>query len=117
MVCATSGSTRRIGLERVVAVGTGLCFVGSARPPRRSQRELLAHWALGLDTSVESRVRPGVDDPDRREPPLREAGHALPGEAAALAATPERPVPVLDHHVPGAVGRLAVAGHGLVGGM
>jgi hypothetical protein len=46
---------------------------------------------------------------------LREAGHALPVQAAALATTPERAVPVSDRLEPEGVDRLAVAGHGIVG--
>src|SRR5262249_52110683 len=72
-------------------------------------------WASGWDTRVESRVRPGVDDRDWWERSLREAGHALPVQAAALATTPERAVPVPGRLEPEAVDRLAVAGHGVVG--
>jgi hypothetical protein len=53
-------------------------------------------------------------DPDRREPLFREAQHALPVQAAALAATPKRPIPVPDRHEPEGVDALAVAGHGVV---
>jgi len=41
-----------------VAVGTGV----AARPPRRSQREELPHWAPALDSGVEASVWPGVQD-------------------------------------------------------
>ncbi len=63
------------------------------RPPRRSQRALLAQWAPPLGAGVESVVGPGMHDADTREPSDNEAVHALPVQAAALAAAPQRPVP------------------------
>jgi hypothetical protein len=41
-----------------VAVGTAV----ASRPPRRSQRAGLPHWALALDSGVEASVGPGVQD-------------------------------------------------------
>jgi hypothetical protein len=46
----------------VIAVGTGLRLSGSARPPHRSQRALLAHWAPPLGSGVEACGGPGMDD-------------------------------------------------------
>jgi len=63
------------------------------RPPRRSQRALLTHWAPDLGAGVESLVGPGMRDAGGRQPSLRVAAHPLPGEAVSLAAAPERPVP------------------------
>src|SRR5512135_739846 len=97
-----------------VAVGTGLRFAGSARPPHRSQRAGLPHWAPGLDTNVKSRIRPRMHDLGRREPSVRKAGHAFPIQAGALAAAPKRLMPVPGRLEPESVDRLNVAGHGVV---
>ena len=43
-------------MTRQVAVGTGLRFEGSARPPHRSQRAELPHWAPRLSDGVEPRT-------------------------------------------------------------
>ena len=75
-----------------IAVGTAL----PGGPPRRSQRALLTHWAPALGASGESRVGPGMNDAGGREPSCREAVHALPVQARALAAAPKRVIPVTD---------------------
>ena len=54
---------RRFARARsLIAVGTGLRMWGSTRPPHRSQRALLAHWAPRLGSGVEARGGPGVGD-------------------------------------------------------
>jgi len=53
------------------------------RPPRRSQRALLTHWAPALGAGVESHARPRVHDPGWRQPPVSEAIHACPVQAPA----------------------------------
>src|SRR6266542_4528390 len=88
---------------------------GSGRPPRRSQRAGLPHWAPALGAGVESHAWPWVHDPGWGQPPGGEAVHAFPVQAGALATAPQRLMPV-----PGRLGaecpdRLAVAGHGVVG--
>jgi hypothetical protein len=45
-------------LDGLVAVGTGV----AARPPRRSQRAGLPHWAPALDFGVIASLGPGVQD-------------------------------------------------------
>ena len=73
-----------------IAVGTPV----ARRPPRRSQRALLTHWAPPLGESVEAGVRPGMRDLKKRQPPVSQAPHPLPGQSRALAATPKRHEPV-----------------------
>ena len=101
------GRTRGRGRDRPSLVGSG-------DPPHRSQRALLAHWAPGLGSGVESLVGPRVRDPGWREPSLREAMHSLPVQATALAAAPERLVPVPGCLVLEGLDRVAVAGHRVV---
>jgi hypothetical protein len=67
-----------------VPVGTAL----AGGPPVRSQRALLTHWALVLGASVESLFGVGVRDVGGRKPSGRDAVHALPVQAVALAASP-----------------------------
>jgi hypothetical protein len=75
VLAVRSGSRDRLDVAGdVVAVGTAV----AGRPPHRSQRALLTHWAPGLDTGVESRVWPGVCDRGWREPSVGEAVHPLP---------------------------------------
>jgi transposase-like protein len=40
-----------------VAVGTALRLIDSGRPPHRSQRALLTHWALASDADVKAYCR------------------------------------------------------------
>ncbi len=51
-----------------VAVGTALALTDLGRPPHRSQRAGLPHWALASGADVEAAVGPGMDDAGRREP-------------------------------------------------
>jgi hypothetical protein len=59
---AEAGVDPQSNNARRIAVGTGL-RLGSTRPPHRSQRALLAHWAPPLGAGVEAGVGPGVGDP------------------------------------------------------
>jgi len=52
----------KVKRRKGIAVGTGLRRVGSTRPPHRSQRALLAHWAPALGVGGKSRVGPRVQD-------------------------------------------------------
>jgi hypothetical protein len=47
-----SGGPRPRGSVMWIAVGTALRLIGSGRPPHRSQRALLTHWALASDVDV-----------------------------------------------------------------
>ena len=85
------------------------------RPPRRSQRAGLPHWAPALGAGVEAHAWEGMQYVGRREPPGGEAVHPLPGEAGALAAAPQRLEPVSHRLVAKGPDGLAVAGHGVVG--
>src|SRR5206468_2983086 len=95
----------------VIAVGTAL----AGGPPRRSQRALLTHWAPASGTNAEAHVREGMHHASRRQPPGRQAVHALPVQAGALAAAPQLRLPVPCHLGAERRHRLAVAGHGVVG--
>ena len=45
-----------------VAVGTGLSSWGSARPPHRSQRAELPHWAPTSGSTIEASAGPRMQD-------------------------------------------------------
>src|SRR5205085_11732019 len=75
-----------------VAVGTAV----AGRPPRRSQRAGLPHWAPALGGGGESLLGPGMEDPRLREPSVSETPYPLPGQPVTLAATPKRLEPVPD---------------------
>ena len=65
-----------------IAVGTAL----TGGPPHRSQRAGLPHWAPALGTGVKPRIREGMHNAGGRQPPIRQAVHAFPVQAGALAA-------------------------------
>src|SRR5215472_8884637 len=75
---------------RPVAVGTAL----AGGPPHRSRRAELPHRAPALGSGVEARVWVGVRDAGSREPSGLVPVHPLPGHRGALAAAPQRLVPV-----------------------
>ena len=93
-----------------VAVGTAL----AGGPPHGSQRAELPHWAPASGIDVEASFGVGMQDMGRWEPLRRQATHALPGEAMALAAPPERRTPETHHLQPESAYRSAVAGHCVV---
>src|SRR6266704_6245722 len=95
----------------VIAVGTAL----AGGPPRRSQRAELPHWAPASGTNAKAHVREGMRHAGGRQPPISQAVNALPVQAGALAAAPQRLVPVPCHLGAERRHRLAVAGHGVVG--
>jgi RND superfamily putative drug exporter len=66
----------------IIAVGTAL----TGGPPHRSQRAGLPHWAPALGTGVKPRIREGMHNAGGRQPPIRQAVHAFPVQAGALAA-------------------------------
>ena len=103
-------TTSAPGLGISVAVGTAL----KGGPPHRCKRAGLPHWAPGLDTDVESHVRPRMHDVDWREPSVRKAGHPIPVQAGALAAAPKRLIPVPCRLEPEGVDRRDIAGHSVV---
>src|SRR5438128_2604104 len=106
----SQGQARGIG-GRLIAVGTAL----AGGPPRRSQRALLTHWAPASGTNAEAHVREGMHHAGGRQPPIRQAVHAFPVQAGALATAPQRLVPLPRHLGAERRHRLAVAGHGVVG--
>jgi hypothetical protein len=74
--------------------GTALCRVRFPAAPRSDPA--CAANALGSCLGYERRARvgEGTHDLGWRQPSVREAVHARPVQAGALAAAPERPVPV-----------------------
>ncbi len=96
-----------------VAVGTAL----AGGPPHRSQRAGLPHWAPASGSGSEAHFREGVLQVGGWEPSLSEAAHALPVQAVALAAAPERLEPVPDHPFPESLDRSAVAWDSVIGEM
>ena len=103
--------TESTSSQVVFAVGTAL----AGGPPHRSQRARLTHWAPASGTNVETGVWVWVQHAGRWQPPFREAGDAFPGRARALAAAPQRLVPVPGHLGVESPDRVDVAGHGVVG--
>ena len=71
--------------------------LGSARPPHRSQRAGLPHWAPRAGTNSKPLAWPGMHDAGGRQPAGLEAPHTLPRQATALASAPERVIPVPCH--------------------
>ena len=74
-------------------VGTAL----TGRPPRRSQRALLAHWAPALGFDVKALLRPGMADTYKRDPAVGESPRALPIGPIALASATQCPMPLSCH--------------------
>ena len=70
----------------MVAVGTRI----SPRPPHRSQRALLTHWAPPSGFGVEAVTGQGVTYADRRKVSVGQAGKAFPVEERLLASPLER---------------------------
>ncbi len=75
-----------------VAVGTAL----SGRPPRRSQRAELLHWAPALGPKVEALVWIGMHDANWRDPCPDKTVHARPRHVGFLVAPVESAHPVPD---------------------
>ena len=69
----------------MVAVGTIRVDTDANRPPHRSQRAELPHWALISGSNSKARLRPGLDNAGRGKPSINEAIHARPVEPPALA--------------------------------
>jgi len=97
----------------MLAVGTPV----ARRPPRRSQRAGLPHWAPPLGASVEAGGRPGMCDLERGKPSVSQTLHPRPGQSCALTATPKRPAP--EPHDLGAEGiqRPLVTRHAVIVGV
>src|SRR5664280_3764368 len=110
--CRVAGRNRTARLPQIPAVAVGTALSGS--PTRRSHRAGLPHWAPTSGAGVEAHAGPGMRDADGREPSSSEAVHPFPGQAGALAATPQRPKPVPDRLLPKHFRRRSIAGHGVV---
>ena len=67
----------------LVAVGTQVTL----RPPHRSQRALLTHWAPALGINVQTQVGIGMTDSWRRYPAHYKSVHSVPIGPVPLAST------------------------------
>src|SRR5215469_2418280 len=93
-----------------VAVGTAL----AGGPPHRSRRAELPHRAPASGPGVEARVWVGMRDAGSREPSVLVPVHPLPGHRGALAAAPQRLVPVPGYLAAEGRYRPEVPGHRVV---
>jgi len=84
------------------------------RPPHRSQRAELPHWALILGPDGKALLRPRMNNAGSRKPLLRESIHPHPVEAAALAASPKRLEPAVRNLSPEHVEHLDVSWHAVI---
>ncbi len=96
--------------SQTIAVGTAL----TGRPPRRSQRALLTHWAPALGSDVKALVRPGMADTYTRDPVVGKSPHALPIGPIALASATQCPMPLSCHLTAKPGQRLTVRRHCVV---
>src|SRR5438876_1141650 len=97
-------------MSATIAVGTAI----ARRPPRRSQRARLTHWAPDLGSGGKALVGPGVGVAGAREPAVREAAHPLPVHPGLLAAAPQRCSPEPDDLVTECGHQVDVARHRVV---
>src|SRR5271154_1738310 len=86
----------------------------SGRPPHRSQRAELPHWAPTSGTNVKALVGPGMLDAGAGDPAIGQVADPLPGGLIALTPAPKRVEPGAKDL--GAEGRqlLAVGRYGVV---
>ena len=83
-------------------------------PLHRSGRALLTHPAPALGDDAKSSQRIRVMQRGRWQPTVSQRNHLLPGQAARLAASPQRPVPVAHHLKAKRRQRAQVGGHPVV---
>ena len=103
--------------SKPVAVETALSSMGSGRPPHRSQRALLTHWALTSGSGEEARFGPGMRDADEGNPATDQFLHSRPVESGSLASASQRPIPVPVHFSTKCIDLAPVQGHRIVGGI
>ena len=80
----------------MVAVGTQVAL----RPPHRSQRALLTHWAPTSGYNVQAQVGVRMPYTGFREPAVNQSIHPLPIESIALAAAKQRLIPKAAQMIP-----------------
>src|SRR5256885_9160191 len=107
VACCQAGFLTDCTESPSIAVGTAL----AGGPPRRSQRAELPHWAPASGTNAKAHVREGMHHAGVRQPPIRQAVHAFPVQAGALATAPQRLVPLPRHPGAGRRHRLSGARH------
>ncbi len=105
-----SMTPKRNGILRAVAVGTAL----TGRPPHRSQRAGLPHWAPALDSDGESVDRIWVADSRFREPAVDVLLHAVPGDVGLVTAEVQGALPEPSDTPAKAVQRSNVERHAAV---
>jgi hypothetical protein len=94
-----------------VTVGTALRRRDPSRPPYRSQRAGLLHWALISGSDVKALFRPRMSNAGHGKPPNCESMHSLPVESVALATSPKRLIPTFCHRLPKHLERVDVSRH------
>lgn len=97
-----------------VAVGTALRLAGSGRPPHRSQRAGLPHWAPTSGFGVKTLLRPGMQHARVRNPPFRQGLHSVPIHPRALTAAPKRLSPQAGYLSPKGLQPTDVSRYGVV---
>src|SRR4051812_17451602 len=78
------------GHTNFVAVGT----VIAPRPPHRSQRAALPHWAPTLGHDAKPHVGEWMSEARRWQPQGDQTLHSFPSQPVSLAPPPERAAPV-----------------------
>jgi hypothetical protein len=96
-----------------IPVGTAL----AGGPPDRSRRAELPHRAPASGPGVGARAGLGMHDADRRQPPVDEATHPLPGQAVPLAPAAKCTQPAAACLAVEGPHSVDVAWHGVVGEM
>ena len=91
--------------------------MGSGHPPHRSQRALLAHWALTLGSGVEALPGPGMPNADRGDPAVDQLVHPRPVEPIPLAPAPQRSIPTPAHFSTKCIDLPSISGDRIVSGI
>ena len=108
-----AGTRRRSPGSPPIPVGTAL----AGGPPDRSRRAELPHRAPASGPGVEAHAGLGMHDADRRQPPVDEATHPLPGQAVPLAPAAKCTQPAATRLALEGPNSVDVAWHGVVGEM
>ena len=98
------------GHTNLVAVGTAI----ARRPPHRSQRAALPHWAPTLGHDAEAHVGEWMSQARGWQRVIDQAFHSLPCQSAGLAPPPQRTAPVPGDMVVERIDRPTVGWNGEV---
>src|SRR5208283_5272907 len=95
-----------------ITVGVGITIAHD--PLHGSGQAALPHPALALGNDAHAAERIGMADSRQRQPASDETPHAIPKDAAILAAPRQRAVPEASHLEPKSPQRVLVQGHSVV---